>query len=85
MAEPVARAQLDELADTMNALLVATCETFQQRASLDAANALAAETAARLKPLVARAGAVINGYDLETLRRHDHGRAAGDRGRAVRS
>ena len=49
----------------MNALLVATCETFQKRASLDAANALAAETAARLKPLVARAGAVINGYDLE--------------------
>jgi hypothetical protein len=64
MAEPAARAQLDELADTMNALLVATCETFQKRASLDAANALAEQTAARLKPLVARAGAVINGYDL---------------------
>jgi hypothetical protein len=63
-AESAARAQLDELADTMNALLVATCETFQRRASLDAANALAAETAARLKPLVARAGAVINGYDI---------------------
>ena len=65
-AEPSARMQLDELADTMNALLVATCETFQKRASLDAANALAAQTAARLKPLIARAGAVINGYDLET-------------------
>jgi hypothetical protein len=65
VAEPAARALLDELADTMNALLVATCETFQRRASLDAANALAAETAARLKPLVARAGAVINGYDLD--------------------
>ena len=64
VAEPAARAQLDEIADTMNALLVATCETFQKRASLDAANALAAETAARLKPLVARAGAVINGYDV---------------------
>ena len=48
----------------MNALLVATCETFQKRASLDSANALAAETAARLNPLVARAGAVINGYDI---------------------
>ena len=45
--------------------VVATCETFQKRASLDSANALAAEIAARLKPLVARAGAVINGYDLE--------------------
>jgi len=64
MAEPSARAQLDEISDTMNALLVATCETFQRRASLDSANALAAETAARLKPLVARAGAVINGYDI---------------------
>ena len=48
----------------MNALLVATCEAFQRRASLEAATALAAETAARLKPLVARAGAVINGYDI---------------------
>ena len=64
-AEPTARLRLDELADTMNALLVATCEAFQRRSSLDAANALAAETAARLKPLVARAGAVINGYDVE--------------------
>jgi hypothetical protein len=67
VAEPAARAQLDELADTMNALLVATCETLQRRASLDAANALAGETAARLKPLVARAGAVINGYDIESF------------------
>ena len=64
-AEPIARVRLDELADTMNALLVATCEAFQRRASLEAATALAAETAARLKPLVARAGAVINGYDIE--------------------
>src|SRR5881394_2817560 len=62
--EPAARGRLDELADTMNALLVATCEAFQRRSSLEAANALAAETAARLKPLVARAGAVINGYDI---------------------
>jgi hypothetical protein len=64
VAEPIARVRLDELADTMNALLVATCEAFQRRSSLDAANALAAETAARLKPMVARAGAVINGYDI---------------------
>jgi hypothetical protein len=65
-AEPIARVRLDELADTMNALLVATCEAFQKRASLEAATALASETAARLKPLVARAGAVINGYDIAT-------------------
>ena len=35
LAEPAARAQLDEIADTMNALLVAPCEPFQKRASLD--------------------------------------------------
>jgi len=64
-ADPIARVRLDELADTMNALLVATCEAFQKRASLDAATHLASETATRLKPLVARAGAVINGYDIE--------------------
>jgi hypothetical protein len=64
-AEPRARLRLDELADTMNALLVATCEAFQNRASLESAHALAAETAARLKPLVARAGAVINGHAIE--------------------
>src|SRR5256885_14721962 len=65
VAEPIARVRLDELSDTMNALLVATCEAFQKRDSLDAAPALAADTAARLKPLVARAGAIINGYDIE--------------------
>jgi hypothetical protein len=63
-ADTAARAKLDELADTMNALLVATCETFQNRASLEVATSLAAETAARLKPLVARAGAIINGYNV---------------------
>src|SRR5262249_19992036 len=65
-ADPIARVRLDELADTMNALLVATCEAFQRRASLGAATHLATETATRLKPLVAQAGAIINGYDIET-------------------
>src|SRR3954469_22154445 len=44
VADPVARVRLDDLADTMNALLVATCEAFQKRASLEVATALAAET-----------------------------------------
>ena len=56
--------RLDELADTMNALLVATCEALLRRSSLESAAALATETAARLKPLVAQAGAVINGQEL---------------------
>ena len=63
-AEPIARVRLDELADTMNALLAATCEALQRRSTLEGANTLALETAARLKPLVARAGAIINGADL---------------------
>jgi hypothetical protein len=66
VADPVARARLDELADTMNAMLDATCEAFQRRTSLEAATALATDTAARLKPMVARAGAVINGNGIET-------------------
>jgi hypothetical protein len=64
-AEPRARNRLDDLADTMNAMLVATCEAMQTRPSLEAAITMASETAARLKPLVAQAGAVINGADLE--------------------
>jgi len=64
-AEPIARVRLDELADTMNALLAATCEALLLRSSLDSAIALATETAARLKPLVAQAGAVINGHGLD--------------------
>jgi hypothetical protein len=64
-AEPRARHRLDDLADTMNAMLVATCETMQTRPSLDAAVTLASETASRLKPLVAQAGAIINGADLQ--------------------
>jgi hypothetical protein len=63
-AEPIARVRLDELADTMNALLAATCEALLKRSSIESAIALAAETASRLKPLVAQAGAVINGEGL---------------------
>jgi hypothetical protein len=63
-AEPIARVRLDELADTMNALLAATCEALLRRSSLASAISLAAETAARLRPLVAQAGAVINGRGL---------------------
>ena len=84
MAEPAARAQLDELADTMNALLVATCETFQKRASLDAANALAAAN----RGTAEAAGRARRRSDQRlrprAFRRHDHRRAAGDGGRAVR-
>ena len=76
-AEPIARVRLDELADTMNALLVATCETFQRRSSLDAANALASDHRLQAR----RRGDQRLRY--RAFGRHDDGRAAGDRRRAV--
>lgn len=60
-AEPAARARLDELADTMNTILVATRDAILTPLSEPLANAVAAEAVARVKPLVAEAGAVING------------------------
>ena len=67
----------------MNALLAATCEALPRRPSLESAISLATETAARLRPLVAQAGAVINGARSRHRRHHD-GRAAGRGGCAVR-
>ncbi len=82
-AEPIARVRLDELADTMNALLVATCETFQRRSSLECRERArgrdrgAAQAAGRAR----RRGDQRLRY--RAFGRHDDGRAAGDRRRAV--
>jgi hypothetical protein len=61
VADPAARRQMDELADTMNGILTATRDALQLSLSPRAAGTLAAQAAAWLKPMVARAGAVING------------------------
>jgi hypothetical protein len=61
VADPAARYQLDELADTMNGILTATRDALELQLSPRAAGTLAAQAAAWLKPMVARAGAVING------------------------
>jgi hypothetical protein len=61
VADSAARHQLDELADTMNGILTATRDALQLSLSPRAAGTLAAQAAAWLKPMVARAGAVING------------------------
>jgi len=61
-AEPVARTRLDLLADTMTQVLSATREALQTDPPPPTRD-LATKTAAWLKPLVARAGAVINGTD----------------------
>jgi hypothetical protein len=62
IANHAARQRLDELADAMNAILQATREAVMF--SPQAAGALAVQAAGSLKPLVARAGAVINGHHI---------------------
>jgi hypothetical protein len=64
IANPAARARLDELADAMNAILQATREALMLQTSPDAAGAMAAQASKWLKPLVGRAGAVINGHHI---------------------
>jgi hypothetical protein len=61
MAEPGAKSGLDACTDTMDAILTAARDALQLHLSPGVAGALAQEAAAQLKPLVARAGAVING------------------------
>jgi hypothetical protein len=60
-ADPVARHCLDMLTDTMTALLEAARTAMDGGLPSNAAIPLAERTAASLKPLIARAGAVING------------------------
>ena len=60
-ADPAARACLDNLALTMTTLIEATRATMTADLPAQVAGDLAVRAAAWLKPLVARAGAVING------------------------
>jgi hypothetical protein len=60
-ADPAARSCLDNLASTMTTVIETTRATMTEDLPAQAASVLAVRTAAWLKPLVARAGAVING------------------------
>lgn len=61
-AEPALREQLDRLATIMNEILTATREVMRQDHLSDRAAMAVANVAVRwIKPLIARAGAVING------------------------
>ena len=60
-AEPQARERLDALAGTMTAMLQATRSALADDMPAETAHALAERVAATLRPLVLRAGAVING------------------------
>ena len=60
-AEPCLRQNLDALAATMTAVLEATRAAMRGSIRQHTAVALAENAAAKLRPLIARAGAVING------------------------
>ena len=60
-ADPVFRQQLDDIADQMTRILTETRDGLKGDLSHDTIRILAAATAHWLKPLVARAGAAING------------------------
>jgi len=65
-ADPVARDSLEKLSDMMSVVLQATCVAMRAPMSRDDAQALAGSVANGLKPLIARAGAVINGAPAAT-------------------
>lgn len=64
-ADPEARRELDELAASMDTILTATRDVLRLHFSAAVAGALAKEAAGKLKPLLARAGAVINGLKIK--------------------
>ncbi len=64
-ADPVARRRLDMLADIMTEVLTATREALEAVDPDTPTAQLATRAAAWLKPLVARAGAVINGAQVQ--------------------
>jgi len=61
-SDPALRRRLDELADAMNAILLATAAAVQ-RAEPDTLATLGEKALGRLRPLVAHAGAVIHGAE----------------------
>lgn len=62
-ADPDSRLRLDALADSMNEILMATREVMRQDIAKGSAPLIANLAVRWVKPLVARAGAVINGED----------------------
>jgi hypothetical protein len=63
-ADPIFRRSLDEIADRMNTILMAARDGLKGELAPDTVRALADVTAQWLRPLVARAGALINGETL---------------------
>ena len=61
VADPIYRNEVDELSQHMNMILTATRDAMKHEMSLQTIGLLAESTARSLRPLVARAGAIING------------------------
>jgi hypothetical protein len=70
-ADPAIRKSLDALADSMNVMLLATREAMKPGPAASSADALANCAVAWLKPLVARAGIVINGTGAVKVRKNE--------------
>jgi hypothetical protein len=64
-ADPMLRQRLDTLANSMNEILLATREVMRHDISSDSAIAVADIAVRWVKPMVVRAGAVINGTEAE--------------------
>ena len=64
-ANPALRERLDTLADSMNEILMATREVMRQDLANGSAPVIADLAVRWVKPLIARAGAVINGTEAE--------------------
>ena len=70
-ADPLFRRQLDETADQMNTILMAANEGMQGDLAPDTIRILAEATLHWLRPLVARAGAVIHGEPISSAAREE--------------
>ena len=64
-ADPALRERLDAIANAMNEILVATHKVMRQDLSDSSAGAIADLAVRWVKPMVARAGGVINGTEIE--------------------
>jgi hypothetical protein len=70
-APPPIKDKIDELAHTMNKVLVATRDALAGGLSPEGAGRLGAQVAAWLKPMVAQAGGVINGEHIHFVEDED--------------
>ena len=70
-ADPVFRGQLDEISNRMTTILTATHDGMKGELAPDTIRILAEATTHWLRPLVARAGAVINGEPISATASDD--------------